>query len=119
MTSTAPKAIRIIKTWDWGVRLFHWLLVAAIALAFLSSEEGSALSPWHGSASWVAAILIAFRLLTSRTRGASALPLPRKSQCRRRDPNRAVQPRRRPTAILIDAGKLIPERPIFTGASAC
>ncbi|MBU2233126.1 MAG: cytochrome b/b6 domain-containing protein [Alphaproteobacteria bacterium] len=63
MTSTAPKAIRIIKTWDWGVRLFHWLLVAAIALAFLSSEEGSALSPWHGSAGWVAAILIAFRLL--------------------------------------------------------
>jgi len=63
MTSTTPQAIRTIKTWDWGVRLFHWLLVAAIAVAFLSSEEGSALSPWHVPAGWVAAILIAFRLL--------------------------------------------------------
>ena len=63
MTSTGPQAIRTIKTWDWGVRLFHWLLVASIAVAFLSSEEGSALSPWHVPAGWVAAILIAFRLL--------------------------------------------------------
>lgn len=63
MTSTAPQAIRTIKTWDWGVRLFHWLLVAAIAVAFLSSEEGSALSPWHVPAGWVAAILIVFRLV--------------------------------------------------------
>ncbi|QTN20391.1 cytochrome b/b6 domain-containing protein [Brevundimonas sp. AJA228-03] len=63
MTSTTPQTIRTIKTWDWGVRLFHWLLVAAIAVAFLSSEEGSALSPWHVPAGWVAAILIAFRLL--------------------------------------------------------
>lgn len=63
MTSTAPQAIRTIKTWDWGVRLFHWLLVASIAVAFLSSEEGSALSPWHIPAGWVAAILIAFRLV--------------------------------------------------------
>lgn len=63
MTSTTPQAIRTIKTWDWGVRLFHWLLVAAIAVAFLSSEEGSALSPWHVPAGWVAAILIVFRLL--------------------------------------------------------
>jgi cytochrome b len=63
MSSTGPQAIRTIKTWDWGVRLFHWLLVASIAVAFLSSEEGSALSPWHVPAGWVAAILIAFRLL--------------------------------------------------------
>lgn len=63
MTSTAPQAIRTVKTWDWGVRLFHWLLVASIAAAFLSSEEGSALSPWHVPAGWVAAILIAFRLV--------------------------------------------------------
>ncbi|TPW03828.1 MAG: hypothetical protein FD125_1419 [bacterium] len=49
MTSTAPQAIRTIKTWDWGVRLFHWLLVASIAVTFLSSEEGSALSPPAGS----------------------------------------------------------------------
>ncbi|WP_269513696.1 cytochrome b/b6 domain-containing protein [Brevundimonas subvibrioides] len=63
MTSKTPQTIRTIKTWDRGVRLFHWLLVATIAVAFLSSEEGSALSPWHVPAGWVAAILIVFRLL--------------------------------------------------------
>lgn len=63
MTSTAPQAIRTIRIWDWGVRLFHWTLVAAIAVAFFSSEEGSVLSPWHVPAGWVAAILIAFRLV--------------------------------------------------------
>ena len=63
MISPAPQAIRTIRIWDWGVRLFHWLLVIAVALAFLSSEEGNSLSPWHVPAGWVAAILIAFRLV--------------------------------------------------------
>lgn len=52
-----------IRVWDLPVRLFHWLLVGAIALAFVSSEENSALAPWHITAGWVAAILIAFRLV--------------------------------------------------------
>lgn len=60
--SSAPP-IRTVRTWDLGVRLFHWLLVATIALAFLSSEEDSLLSAWHVTAGWVAAVLIAFRLL--------------------------------------------------------
>lgn len=54
---------RLIRVWDPGVRLFHWLLVASIALAFLSSEEDSLLSAWHVPAGWVAAVLIAFRLV--------------------------------------------------------
>jgi hypothetical protein len=28
-----------VKVWDLPLRLFHWTLVVAIALAFLSSEE--------------------------------------------------------------------------------
>lgn len=52
-----------IRVWDPGVRLFHWLLAGSIALAFLSSEEDSALSVWHIPAGWVAAVLIAFRLV--------------------------------------------------------
>ncbi|MDI1325359.1 MAG: cytochrome b/b6 domain-containing protein [Brevundimonas sp.] len=63
MSAAATLAIRTIKTWDLGVRLFHWLLVASIALAFLSSEEDSILSTWHEPAGWVAAVLIAFRLV--------------------------------------------------------
>lgn len=63
MSATSTPSIRTIKTWDLGVRLFHWLLVASVALAFLSSEEESALSAWHVPAGWVAAVLIAFRLV--------------------------------------------------------
>jgi cytochrome b len=63
MTAIPTPPIRTIKTWDLGVRLFHWMLVASIALAFLSSEEDSVLSAWHQLAGWVAAVLIAFRLV--------------------------------------------------------
>jgi len=52
-----------IKVWDLPLRLFHWLLVAAVALAFLSSEEDSPLNQWHVPAGWVAGILIIFRLV--------------------------------------------------------
>jgi cytochrome b len=52
-----------VKVWDAPVRLFHWVLVIAVALAFLSSEEDSALNRWHVMAGWVAGILIVFRLI--------------------------------------------------------
>lgn len=51
-----------IRVWDLPLRLFHWLLVIAIAVAFLSSEEGSPLSDWHIASGWIVAILIVFRL---------------------------------------------------------
>lgn len=51
-----------VKVWDAPVRLFHWALVVAVAVAFLSSEEDSALNQWHVMAGWVAGILIVFRL---------------------------------------------------------
>lgn len=54
---------RLIRVWDAGVRIFHWLLVAAIAFAFLSSEEESVLSQWHIAIGWIAALLIVFRLV--------------------------------------------------------
>lgn len=52
-----------IRVWDLPLRLFHWVLVIAIAVAFLSSEENSALNEWHVLSGWVAAILIVFRLV--------------------------------------------------------
>jgi cytochrome b len=58
-----PRTGARIRVWDLPVRLFHWLLVATILIAFLSSEEDSALAPWHVPAGWVAAVLIAFRLV--------------------------------------------------------
>ncbi|MGB5484839.1 cytochrome b/b6 domain-containing protein [Parasphingorhabdus sp.] len=59
LTATAAR----IRVWDAPLRLFHWLLVIAIAVAFLSAEEESPLNKWHIISGWVAAILIAFRLI--------------------------------------------------------
>lgn len=53
---------RAVRVWDLPLRLFHWLLVIAIAVAFLSAEEESALNDFHVLSGWVAAVLIAFRL---------------------------------------------------------
>jgi cytochrome b len=58
-TSGRPRKIRV---WDLPLRLFHWLLVAAITVAFLSSEEGSPLSDWHVASGWFAAVLIVFHI---------------------------------------------------------
>jgi cytochrome b len=52
-----------VKVWDWPLRLFHWTLVVAVALAFLSSEEESALNQWHVLSGWVAGVLVVFRLV--------------------------------------------------------
>ena len=51
-----------VRVWDLPLRLFHWLLVVAIALAFLSSEEDSTLNQWHVLSGWVAGLLIVFRI---------------------------------------------------------
>ncbi|WP_166038994.1 cytochrome b/b6 domain-containing protein [Sphingosinicella sp. YJ22] len=52
-----------LRVWDLPLRLFHWLLVAAIALALVSAEEESALNDWHILSGWVAGLLVAFRLV--------------------------------------------------------
>lgn len=51
-----------IHVWDLPLRLFHWLLVIAVALAFLSAEEDSALNQWHIVSGWVAGLLVVFRI---------------------------------------------------------
>jgi cytochrome b len=61
-TLSATDRTRKIRVWDLPLRLFHWFLVAAIALAFLSSEEGSPLSDWHIASGWIAMVLIVFRI---------------------------------------------------------
>lgn len=62
MANNSTRQSDRIRVWDPGVRIFHWLLVASILIAFLSSEEDSMIANWHLAAGWVAAILIVFRL---------------------------------------------------------
>jgi cytochrome b len=63
---------RRIRVWDLPLRLFHWILVAAIAVAFLSSEEESALNAYHMLSGWVAAMLVAFRIVWGLVGGEHA-----------------------------------------------
>jgi cytochrome b len=49
----------MIKVWDPAVRVFHWALVAAFAIAWLTAEEAQ---PLHQLAGYAAAALVAFRL---------------------------------------------------------
>ncbi len=49
-----------IKVWDPLVRIFHWSLVVAFTLAYLSEDEWQSLHVWSG---YTVAGLVAFRLV--------------------------------------------------------
>lgn len=49
-----------IRVWDPLVRVFHWSLVSAFAIAWLTADE---LQPVHEIAGYVVAALVAFRLV--------------------------------------------------------
>ncbi len=51
-----------IKLWDLPTRLFHWLLVLLVALAFLTGLSGGSLMTWHGRIGLAILGLLAFRL---------------------------------------------------------
>lgn len=57
MDAGAPGKVRV---WDPLVRVFHWSLVAAFAVAWLSAEE---LSTLHEVSGYIVAGLVAFRLV--------------------------------------------------------
>lgn len=61
MNESAPRST--FTAWDLPLRQFHWLLVASIAVAFLSSEEDSVIAGWQIAAGWVASVLIVFRVV--------------------------------------------------------
>ncbi len=49
-----------IKVWDLPLRLFHWILVAAFVIAYITEDDFLTLHVWAG---YVIAGLIAFRLI--------------------------------------------------------
>lgn len=51
-----------ILVWDLPTRLFHWLLVAAFAAAYISGDTGGNWLVWHGRIGLFIVGLIAFRL---------------------------------------------------------
>lgn len=52
-----------ILLWDLPTRLFHWLLVAAVAAAVVTGQLGGSLMDWHGRIGLFVAGLLAFRIV--------------------------------------------------------
>lgn len=57
---SAATALREVRVWDPLLRLFHWSLVAAFAIAYLTGDEDSAVHVWAG---YGVAGLVGFRLV--------------------------------------------------------
>ena len=49
-----------VKVWDPAVRIFHWSLVAAFAVAYFTADDAGVVHQWSG---YAALGLVAFRLL--------------------------------------------------------
>jgi cytochrome b len=52
-----------IKIWDLPLRLFHWLLVIAIAAAYATAKIGGPLIDWHGRIGIFILGLLVFRII--------------------------------------------------------
>lgn len=52
-----------IRVWDLPTRLFHWLLVALIALQYAGGEFGLLPMPWHYRFGYATLALLVFRVL--------------------------------------------------------
>ena len=57
-----PETTAMVKVWDWPVRVFHWTLVASVMGAYFPGESED-YERLHQTLGWVAAGLIAFRLV--------------------------------------------------------
>jgi cytochrome b/uncharacterized protein GlcG (DUF336 family) len=72
---------RMIRVWDVPLRLFHWLLAAGVAGAYVSGELGGLQLVWHIHFGALVAALLAFRIAwgfagSSHARFASFAPTP-------------------------------------------
>ena len=52
-----------VRVWDLPLRLFHWLLVAAIVTAFVTAKVGGNAMDWHGRAGLLIIGLLVFRVV--------------------------------------------------------
>jgi cytochrome b len=61
MNSTETE-VTSVKVWDWPVRVFHWTLAASVIGAYVTGESED-FERLHHTLGWVAAGLIAFRVV--------------------------------------------------------
>jgi cytochrome b len=59
----AVPGVTRIRLWDLPVRVFHWSLVAAVLVAFVTAKLGGDWMDWHGRAGLAIVGLVTFRLV--------------------------------------------------------
>jgi len=62
-TSRGGAGTRRVRVWDLPTRLFHWLLVALVALSVVTAKLGGLWLDWHMRSGYAILALLAFRLL--------------------------------------------------------
>lgn len=73
---------RTVQVWDLPLRIFHWVLVIAIAAAYVTAEfGGSEWAQWHGRIGCFVLALLVFRVIwgfigTQHARFRSFVPTP-------------------------------------------
>lgn len=75
--------MKTVQVWDLPLRLFHWLLVAAVTAAIVTAEIGGNLIDWHGRLGLFVMGLVLFRLVwgfvgSTHARFAEFFPTPAK-----------------------------------------
>ena len=62
MSETSPKTVRV-RIWDLPTRIFHWVLVLAVAASVATAHVGGNAMEWHFRCGYLIFTLLAFRLL--------------------------------------------------------
>jgi cytochrome b len=62
-TAPPPHGSTRIRLWDLPVRIFHWSLVIAVAVAFVTAKLGGDWMDWHGRAGLAIVGLVTFRIV--------------------------------------------------------
>ena len=63
LASPAATSHATVRVWDWPLRLFHWLLLSAVATAIATGLAGGDWMAWHGRAGLSIVALLGFRLV--------------------------------------------------------
>lgn len=69
---SASHGQRLVQVWDLPTRLFHWLLVTLIAMAYVSRRWGDAGLVWHTWNGYAILVLIVWRILWGFTGTSTA-----------------------------------------------
>jgi cytochrome b len=82
VTTAAPGVTRI-RLWDLPVRIFHWSLVIAVLVAFVTAKLGGDWMDWHGRAGLAIVGLVSFRIVwgvvgSTHARFLSFAPTPKR-----------------------------------------